>query len=353
MPDTMLDDVEYIRKFDRNGMIELIRRFPSDIKDAVQNARHLDLPLFYPELSADSIRNVIVSGMGGSGISGDILRDVLSDEIKVPILVNKSSRLPAFAGKNTLLLVNSYSGNTEETLDVFRAGLERKVPMIAITSGGILEDEARKGEVPVIKLPEDYPPRTALPHLLFSVYIALEQAGLIDPFDPTQTIKTLKRLGTLLSPETGVSRNIAKQCALKLRGLVPHIYIWERYGAVAHRWRTQLNENSKIMAVSGVFSEMNHNEVVGWNGEMSEKPAALLLRTEDEPRSIVKRMDFTSHIFKRKGRLIEIYAEGTTPLEKMLTLIFIGDHASVYLAVMNEIDPTPVDIIEELKKEIA
>jgi len=150
----------------------------------------------------------------------------------------------------------------------------------------------------------------------------------------------------------GVSRNIAKQCALKLRGLTPHIYIWERYGAVADRWRTQLNENAKIMAISGVFPEMNHNEIVGWEGEFKPNPAALLLRTEDEPAAILRSIEFTTHLFNRKGRLIEIYAEGNTPLEKMLSLIYIGDYASVYLAVMNEIDPTPVNIIEDLKKAL-
>ena len=348
----MLDDVEYIRKYDRSGMIDLIRRFPSDIKEAVQNARHLDIRLFFPDLAPEKICSVVVSGMGGSGISGDIIRDALSEKVGIPIIVNKSARLPAFANDTTLLIVVSYSGNTEEALSVFQAGLERKVPMVVITSGGTLEADARKSEIPVIKLPEGYPPRTALPHLLFSVYITLERAGIIEPFDPTQTIKTIKRLGTMLAPEMGVSRNIAKQCALKLRGHHPHVYIWERYGAVADRWRTQLNENSKIMAISGVYPEMNHNEIVGWQGELNPIPAALLLRTEDEPKSILKRMEFTSHIFKKKGRLIEIYAEGTTPLEKMLSLIFIGDLTSVYLAVMNEVDPTPVDIIETLKKEI-
>ena len=349
----MLDDVEYIRKYDRSGMIDLIRRFPSDIKEAVQNARHLDFRLFFPDLAPEKISSVVVSGMGGSGISGDIIRDVLSEKMGIPIMVNKSARLPAFANDTTLLLVVSYSGNTEETLSVFQAGLERKVPMVAITSGGILEDQSRKNEIPVIKLPEGYPPRTALPHLLFSVYIAFERAGITEPFDPTQTIKTIRRLCNVLAPEMGVSRNIAKQCALKLRGHHPHVYIWERYGSVADRWRTQLNENSKIMAISGTYPEMNHNEIVGWQGELNPTPAALLLRTEDEPSSILKRMEFTSHIFKRKGRLIEIYAEGTTPLEKMLSLIVIGDLTSVYLAVMNEVDPTPVDIIEELKNELA
>lgn len=349
----MLDDVEYIKKYDRSGMIDLIRRFPPDIKEAVQNARHLDIRLFFPDLKPEMISCVVISGMGGSGISGDIIRDSLSEKLHIPMLINKSARLPAFVDQNTLLIVVSYSGNTEETLSVFRLGLERKIPMVAITSGGTLEDEARRNEIPVIKVPEGYPPRTALPHLLFSVYITLERAGIIDIFDPTQTIKTIKRLGTLLAPEMGVSRNIAKQCALKLRGLQPHVYIWERYGSVADRWRTQLNENSKIMAISGVYPEMNHNEIVGWQGDVKPKPAALLLRTEDETPSILKRMEFTSHLFKRKGRLIEIYAEGTTPLEKMLSLIFIGDYASVYLAVINETDPTPVEIIETLKKEIA
>jgi glucose/mannose-6-phosphate isomerase len=349
----MLDDVEYIKKYDRSGMIDLIRRFPSDIKDAVQNARHLDIGLFFPDQKAEAITNVIISGMGGSGVSGDIVKDTLSEKLHIPIIVNKTARLPAFASDSSLLIVVSYSGNTEEAISVFKAGLVKKIPMVVITSGGILEDEARRNEIPVIKLPDGYPPRAALPHLLFSVYITLERAGLIETFDPTQVIKTMKRLGSQLAPEMGVSRNIAKQCALKLRDLEPHVYIWERYGSVVLRWRTQLNENAKIMAIAGVYPEMNHNEIVGWQGEMRMKPAALLLRTEDEPKSIVKRIQFTSHLFKRKGRLIEIYAEGTTPLEKILSLILIGDYTSIYLAVINEVDPTPVEIIETLKQEIA
>jgi glucose/mannose-6-phosphate isomerase len=319
--DIMLDDVGYIKQHDRSGMIELIRRLPADIKDAVQNARHLDLPLFYPDLTKDSIRNVVISGMGGSGICGDILRDALSEELSIPIIVNKSARLPAFVNENSLLILVSYSGNTREILSQFDAGFNRKIPMVVISSGGTLEGNARANEVPVIKLPDGYPPRAALPHLLFSVYITLEQVGLVGMFDPSQTIKTVKRLGTLLVPEMGVSRNIAKQCALKLRGLTPYIYIWERYGAVADRWRTQLNENAKIMAVSGVFPEMNHNEIVGWESEFDPHPAALLLRTEDEPAAILKRMEFSTHLFKRKGRLIEIYAVGYTKVEILVWLM--------------------------------
>ncbi|MCK4613860.1 MAG: bifunctional phosphoglucose/phosphomannose isomerase, partial [Thermoplasmata archaeon] len=346
----MLDDPDYIKKIDSSGMIELIRRFPQDIKSAVGNARDLDLGLFYPDLAPEKITNVVVSGMGGSGISGEIVRDILSEEIGIPIIVNKSSRLPAFVSNSTLLIVVSYSGNTEETLQVFHEGQKRKVPMVAVTSGGILEDEARKNEVPVIRMPSGYPPRTALPHLLFSVYITLEKAELIEVFDPSRTIKTLRRLSTLLSPNMGVSRNPAKQCALKLRNLLPHIYVWERYGAAADRWRTQLNENSKVMAISGVFSEMSHNDIVGWAGDINHKPAAVLLRAENEPPAILKRMKYTSHLFNKKGRLIEVYAEGETPMEKILSLIYIGDFTSAYLAVLREIDPTPVEIIEDLKR---
>lgn len=348
----MLDDVQYIKQFDHKGMIDLIRRFPEDIKSAINNARQVDIKLYHEDIKPESISSIVVSGMGGSGISGDILKDLLSDKFPIPVVVNKSARLPGFINSSTLLLVTSYSGNTEETIEVFKKAKKKKIPMIAITSGGELEDRARKNDIPVIKLPADYPPRTALPHVLFSIYISLEKVGLIEPFDPTQTIKTLKRLGNLLAPQTNVSRNLSKQCALKIRGLLPYIYIWERYGSVAYRWKTQLNENAKIMAISGVFSEMTHNEIVGWDGEMSPKPAALLLRTEDEPKSIIKRMEFLSHLFKRKGRLIEIFSEGKTPLEKMLSLILIGDYTSVYLAVMREVDPTPVDVIENLKQSL-
>ncbi len=348
----MLDDIEYIKKYDTEGMIQLMKKFPQDIKSSVSNARDLDLKLFYPDLKGDTIASVLISGMGGSGISGDIIKDVMSDVLHIPILVNKSSRLPAFVSQNTLLVVVSYSGNTEETISVFREGLKRRIPMVAVTSGGILDEEARKSEVPVIRVPTGYPPRVALPHLLFSVYITLEKAELIEVFDYTQIYKTIRRLSTQLAPETGVARNIAKQCALKLRNYLPHIYVWDKYTAAAGRWRTQLNENAKIMAISGVFSEMNHNDIVGWTGKMGQKPAAVFLKTEEEPSTIVKRMEFTSHLVKRKGRYIEIYAEGSSPLEKMLSLIYIGDFTSVYLAIMREVNPTPVDIIEELKKNL-
>jgi len=348
----MLDDIEYIKKIDRSRMIELLMKFPDDIKSAVENARSLDLELFYPDMKAEDISAVVVSGMGGSGISGDIVRDVLFEDLHVPIIVNKKARLPAFAGEGTLLIVVSYSGNTEETLSVFREGLKRGVRMVAITSGGVLDEEARKNEVPVIRVPTGCPPRAALPHLLFSVYITLERAGLIEVFDPTKLMKSLKRLINQLYPEMGVARNIAKQTALKIKSHTPHIYIYEKYAAAADRWRTQLNENSKMLAHTGLFSEMNHNDIVGWTDTDLKGLAAVLLRTEDETPTILKRMEFTSHIFKRKGRLIEVYAEGESIMEKMLSLILIGDFTSVYLAVLREIDPTPVDIIEELKKTL-
>ena len=202
-------------------------------------------------------------------------------------------------------------------------------------------------------MPAGYPPRAALPHLLFSVYVILEKAHLVEHLDPTKLIKSMKRLISQLSPEMGVARNIAKQTALKIKSHTPYIYIYEKYSAAAERWRTQINENSKMLAHSGVFSEMNHNDIVGWRDTKLSKLAAVLLRTEDETPTILKRMEFTSHIFKRKGRLIEVYAEGESIMEKMLSLILIGDFTSVYLAVLREIDPTPVEIIEELKRTIS
>lgn len=350
----MLDDLEIISKIDKSNMLDTVARFPEQIKETIGIINSSDLPGFF------KIDNIIISGMGGSAISGEIIKTLLRDKINIPIFVNKDYTLPKWANKNTLILSQSYSGNTEETLSTFKHASQKKCKIIGISSSGKLKEFCEKRNVPHIKIPSGYQPRAATAYLLFSSILTLKKVGLLrDSFDSEieEVIELTTDFRNHNNKKIKEKDNFSKQIANKIFNTIPQIYGWNIFTPIANRWCTQFNENSKIIARYDIVPECNHNDIVGWsqNPEMSKNFTCILFRDDkNESVFISKRLDFMKKLFKDvAANVIEIHVKGKKRLAKMMYAMYLGDFVSCYLAILRKTDPTPVDIITELKKSLA
>ena len=347
-----LDNLKDIEKYDKEDMARLLADFPDQCSRAIEIALQSSLP------SYKKIDKILVCGMGGSGIGGEILKSVIEPELRIPLVVNKNYSLPEFVDSKTLVSFVSYSGNTEETLSAYREAAKKKAKMVAITTGGRLGRLAKRDKVPIISIPPGLPPRASLGYLFFSLLITLERLGLVKSKkrECQETLRLLKDLRKEFSLSSKVSSNQAKRIALKLHKNLPLIYTSPTLSPVGLRWKGQLSENSKVLAFSNTFPELNHNEIVGWRclpGILKRCYLIILRDKYDSPR-IKKRIEITSKIIRGKACGLDfLYSRGKSLLARLFSLIYLGDWVSYYLAILNRIDPTPVEAIDYLKKELA
>lgn len=329
---------------DRAGMGGVLRGFPAQCREAYERARSLDLP---EDLAGFS--RILVVGMGGSGIVGDLLARALP---RVEVLVARGYGVPPFIDEGTLLIGVSYSGDTEETLSAFREGLKLTRRALGLSSGGELREFCREKGIPWLDLPVGYQPRAALGHMLFALLGALERLGLRASLEGV--FEVLEEDSRDLSPDNPGNR--AQELALALRGRIPVIYgVQGNTDAVAFRWRTQINENAKQPAFSAVLPELCHNEIVGYElGERFPRLSRVFLRTDfDHPR-VKLRIEILKGILDRRGlRYHEVRGRGSGDLAQVFSLLYLGDWVSYYLALLNGVDPTPVRPISELKERLA
>ncbi|MEA3328265.1 MAG: bifunctional phosphoglucose/phosphomannose isomerase [Candidatus Omnitrophota bacterium] len=349
-----LDNLQEIIQIDRTNFKQLLLDFPQQCLRAEEIGKKGTFPPIYRE-----IKNIVFSGLGGSAIGGDLIRSYLAGQAKVPVVINRNYSLPEFVDSSSLVFICSYSGNTEETLQAFQEGLTRKARLITVTSGGKLAVLAGKAEIPLVTIPQGLPPRAALGYSFFPGLIALSKLGIINEqsFQIKNAVAVLSRLKEKLSPEAKTEINQAKQIALDIYGKIPLIYAAnDFFDVVSYRWRTQLAENGKTLSSNHVFPELTHNEIVGWEfpQKLLKDFVVICLRDKHDHPRIAKRMDITMSILKEKaGKIIEIFSEGEELLARIFSLIYIGDFVSFYLAILNKIDPTPVDRITYLKKKLA
>jgi len=360
----VLDDIQSIKSVDKEGMLKIQMAFPEYCKDALRRGDAVKA-LERPDVSRNvkivykEPDNIIVAGMGGSAIGGDVLKDWLRDDAGILIEVSREYHLPAYADDRTLVLAVSYSGNTEETLSSFVEAVERGCMVVAVSSGGLLENFSRRLETPFIKLPENLPPRAAFPYLFFPLTTVLKRLGVFTPKaqEIEETTRTLEDLREEVKPETPTCRNLAKQLALEVKGHVPFVYGFGFYRSVALRMKTQFNENSKVLSKYEYFPELNHNEVVGWTEpkEMGKYFAVILIRDPDEPPEIRDRIDITKRVAleEKADKVLEVVGRGKSKLSKMLSVMYLVDLTSVYLAVLNGVDPTPIEVISRIKLELS
>ncbi len=349
-----LDDLDSIKRLDAGDMLGFIENFPEQIEEAISIAKEIEVSPFKPS-------QIVIAGVGGSAIGGDILASWLFKRIDIPIFVNRAYKLPSFTGEKTLLFAVSYSGNTEETLSLFDDAIKNKCNIIAITSGGKLAERCREKGVQLISIPSGKPPRASVAYLFMPIVVILKKLGIYGPDSEVQVaLETLKELRKQVAPEIPTSENRAKQIALQLQGENPIIYGLAIFNAVARRWQTQLNENAKMLSWHGTVPEMNHNEIEAWGqDEGSKRFTAVLLRDDFRLDSrLQKRVGLTrdSILQKRAKKVIEVVAKGGGErdyLARMLYSMYMGDFVSIYLAILKGLDPSPVSTIEGFKRDLA
>jgi glucose/mannose-6-phosphate isomerase len=347
---TILDDFDSVKKVDKSNMLSFCIEAPKHYGNAAKLANQVKLSYPKPKM-------IIVGGMGGSAIGGDLLKDWARSRMEVPIEVCRDYKLPAYANKDTLTFVTSYSGETEEALSVFLDALKRRCMTVCISSGGTLQEYAEKLGIPHLLVPSGMAPRATLPYLFVPLPGILEKIGLASGLsvEYSETVNVLRQISMENSPERLLSDNLSKTLALAIEGTIPSVYGFGIFRAVAQRFKTQINENSKNPAKWEFFPELNHNEIVGWEAakEFAEFLSVIFIRDSQEPEEIRQRIEVTKEIIRREtSRLFEVWSKGESTLAKMASVICIGDFTSVYLAVLRGIDPTPVRTIDVLKKRL-
>jgi glucose/mannose-6-phosphate isomerase len=346
-----LDDGGALRTADASDMLGAVAALADDAAGAYAAGRAADVPRF------EDVTSILVCGMGGSAVAGDVLRSALRDRLGVPVEVNRGHALPAFAGPGTVVAVSSYSGGTSETLSAFEEAVTRKCAVLAVTSGGTLAARADELGLPTVAVPGGGQPRAALGHLAFALLGALETAAVLPPLEREveAAVEALRDAASAMGPEIPATENLAKEVAAWIGGREPVIWGAEGIGAVAAmRWKTQLNENGKVPAWHAAMSELDHNEVVGWVEPFGRQHAVIALRTGDEHPEIAARFSLTADIARQAGAEVrEVEGPDGPPLRRLCGLIAIGDFASCYVGLRRGVDPTPVEAIAGLKAALA
>jgi glucose/mannose-6-phosphate isomerase len=348
-----LDDPQVYQQYDREGMLVRLREMPRLCQQAWQLAMKFNLPQDYRQVD-----KVVILGMGGSAIGGDLVRSLLIAEARLPILVHRGYDLPAFVDARTLVIASSYSGTTEETIASFEKALGTEAKKLLITTGGRLKTIAEERNIPVFSFDYSAQPRAALPFSLLPIIYWLQKLGFIGDrsADVAETARVLEKLSREIKEDASLSHNPAKQLAQRLYRHLPVIYGAGIVSQVAHRWKTQLNENSKAWAFYEAFPELDHNAVVGYRfpEELASKITVVLLRSSHLAERIQHRYQITCQLLKQAEVDYQIVdGIGDSPLCQMMSLVLFGDYLSCYLAMLYRIDPSPVPAIDNLKEQLA
>jgi len=343
--------LEQINNFDKSNMLNLLTAFPEQFDEAVKIGNSFD-----HIIDKKNIKHIVFAGMGGSAIGGDLIISCLSEDISIPALVNRGYFLPTFVNSSTLVIVSSFSGNTEESLSCYEDARSRNAQIICITSGGELGQKAQQNGVPTILIPGGIQPRAALGYLSIPILIALLNSGFgsKDKVDIYETHEMLKTKVSLFAPQN--ESNTALVLAKKLSKKIPIIYSANNMlHVVSNRWKCQFSENAKLLAFYNVFPELNHNEIVGWEQlpDLLDNFQIIYLSDNEDFSRNQSRMNITKDILgKVTNSVIEFKTEGISRLTRLFSLVYLGDMASFYMAILNNVDPTPIEKIQILKDQL-
>jgi glucose/mannose-6-phosphate isomerase len=350
-----LDSAAELAAIDISDMLGVLERFPGQVSEALSIGQSgIALP------SIAGSRNVAVLGMGGSGISGDVVAALMAEGgLRLPVTTVKGYSLPPFVDSDSLVFAVSYSGNTEETLEALDAAMERGAAVVAVSSGGKLTALADERGIPIFEIPAGLQPRASLGFLFIPIICALERMGMVKGMvdQISGSVALLEHRRDEYGVASNLEENPAKRLGKDLAGFMPVVYGAEGYLAVAaSRWKAQFNEMAKIPSFCNQFPELNHNETVGWQnleGVCRQSHIVVLGEPQMHPR-VEKRIRITLDLIRDfVGHTTRVCARGSNITEKLLDLIYFGDYASVYLALTLGQDPTPVARIEDLKKQLA
>lgn len=341
-----------IAELDPRGMFGAIQAFPGHFRDGWVRAADLE-----PPHRATDLRQVVLVGMGGSAIGGDLVRTFVRDRAPVPFSVVRDYQLPASVSAGSLVIASSYSGGTEETLAAYEEAAGRGAAVYVVSSGGELADIAGQNELPHVLIPGGLQPRAALGYSLGAVLRIADRLGLcsVPEAEFSEAVElTCNRAEALAD----TNANEALSLAQELEGKVALVYTGPGLmEAVGVRWRNQIQENAKQLAFGNVFAELNHNEIMGWEAapeEIRRMFHVVVLRDPGDHPQIARRMEITRGLLaERTAGWTELSPKGESRLARMLSMIQLGDFVSFYLAMRVGVNPTPVETIQELKRTLA
>ncbi len=325
-------------------MEQLIAAFPENIKEALQIAKAKT----YSKPKSE-IQNIVVCGMGGSGIGGQIVQKWVEKELSVPMTVVHDYSLPKFVNENTLVIASSYSGNTEETLSCVEEAIQKNTQIIGITSGGKLEGICKDNNFDCVVVPGGNPPRTALAFSIIQLLSIFSQLNL----SSSKRLEEIERSRQLILAEEIEIKQKAHELAEFLLGKVGILYGTTSFEPILVRARQQFNENGKLLCWHHTIPEMNHNELVGWGGGDDRFATVFFVEENMHPRN-QRRLEISKDVVLKKGAsLMEITTKGNSFIEQSIYLINIVDWASLYLSDLKNVDPIDIEIIDYLKNELS
>ncbi len=339
---------------DRSNFKKILLNFHKQIKESETLVDQAKI-----KIKAEKIEKILYFGMGGSAIAGNLLYDTLFDQLKIPIDIVRGYECPAYCNENTLVIACSYSGNTEETLNAIKHVKKTGATVLAITSGGELKKIAETNRWSLINIPGGLPPRQALGYSYFPIYHVLGRIGLLNDY-----LQNTKKVAVFVHDiavrndhDQSDGHVFSEELAKMIKGKIPVIYSTAPYlSTISRRWQNQFHENSKSMSFANVIPEMNHNEIVGWeqDSDLLKHLVVIFLENEDPHPRINKRIELTKKIIRKKGaQVVELYAQGKTRIEKVFSLVVLGDWVSYYLALYYKKDPIAIKNIDYLKGELA
>ena len=352
----VLDNLARISELDSQGMFQMVYNWAELVEDLLQHSFEVPEQTTVSQYTisyTEPVSQIVICGMGGSAVSGDYLRTYLEKVLNLPIIIQRNYNIPAFVSKNTLLILISYSGNTEETISCLIAAVKKSAKIVGIGSGGNLADFCKKHNLPFFPIPSGFQPRASFPLLFFPLLKILDTMNLI-PYDQSaidETISIFRQMRQEFHIERPTTDNQAKQIAQKLHRRIP--VIWSPFGCIANRMKCQLNENSKILAMAEELPELNHNHIVGLESWTEDNPFIVIaFRFQAEHPNVKLRFEITKEIVGKKVEFVEIAARGRNLLSQLFSATYFGDYISMYLAILNNQDPNTVDSIVYLKQQL-
>ena len=341
-------DGPHFAEMDPHGFWKELHGFPSQCRTA------LALSLSHAPPGGE-VRQIVILGMGGSAAGGDLLRACSAGRLPIPIQISRGEGLPVGLGPETLLIAVSYSGNTEETLSALGEALPKNPMTVVVTTGGALAARAESRGLPRVLVPAGLMPRSALGFLFFALLKILEAKGLepIPKEEVSEALLLVEKLTPAFGPTRPTGENEAKQLALAFEPRIPVVYGGPTAAMPAYRWKTQIEENAKRLAICGVLPELDHNEVEGWADAEAGRFHILFLRDRNEDEGLARRIAVTRDLLRgRVGGVSEVWSRGEGLLARLLSLIVLGDWVSYYLASLRGMDPWCIPAIDELKRRL-
>jgi glucose/mannose-6-phosphate isomerase len=337
---------DFIKKFDTQNQFEVLQNTHKQVSAAWENKTDLST------LKNRKFSSIVFCGLGGSAISGDLLNDYLSGEMSLPFIVIRGYNLPSFVNEDTLVIISSYSGNTEETLSCFEQALSKKCKIVVITSGGKIGEIAQKNNLPILKLQSGFQPRYALGQGFFSLLKLMQGLGFVEEENNVKNIITLWKNR---AEEYSSENNRAFQLATELIGFIPIIYSSEFLSSSAYRFKSQLNENSKLHAFLNSIPEMNHNEIIGWESYKEKQffVKVIYLIDKEYHSQNLKRFEIMREILnEQKVGVLTLSSDQASKKLRIMDLTFMFDWMTFYASIVRGFDPSEIDFIHKMKKSL-